>query len=117
MPVPLSKLVDGTNTVQISTSDPGGVDTANYDLILVGAGGLPSSPSSQAPTPVATNSATPTVASTPSSTPTIAPTTTATATPSATSTPNPVVQQPGVANGTPPPGGANNLGLATVGPV
>ena len=40
MPVPLSEVHDGTNTVTLSTSDTAnGVTTANYDLILAGAGG------------------------------------------------------------------------------
>jgi hypothetical protein len=40
MPVPLADLVTGTNTVTVSTSDSNGVNTANYDLILAGAGGV-----------------------------------------------------------------------------
>jgi len=41
MPVPLAEVHDGTNTVTISTSDTAnGVTTANYDLILAGAGGV-----------------------------------------------------------------------------
>jgi hypothetical protein len=39
MPVPLSQLHDGANTVRLSTSDPAGVSIANVDLILIGAGG------------------------------------------------------------------------------
>lgn len=41
MPVPLSQLHDGTDTVRLWTSDPAGVVIANLDLILRGAGGLP----------------------------------------------------------------------------
>jgi hypothetical protein len=40
LPVPLADVVAGTNTVRLSTSDNSGVDTANFDLILQGAGGV-----------------------------------------------------------------------------
>jgi hypothetical protein len=40
LPVPLSEVRDGTNTITVSTSDGSGVATANYDLILQGAGGV-----------------------------------------------------------------------------
>ena len=41
MPVPLNEIHDGTNTVTLSTSDlANGVNTANFDLILAGAGGV-----------------------------------------------------------------------------
>jgi hypothetical protein len=41
MPVPLSEVHDGANTVRISTSDTSnGVTVANFDLILVAAGGI-----------------------------------------------------------------------------
>ena len=45
LPVPVSEVRDGTNTVVVSTSDSAnGVATANYDLILQGAGGIVSPP-------------------------------------------------------------------------
>jgi hypothetical protein len=39
LPVPLTEIHDGTNTITLSTTDTNGVATANYDLILAGAGG------------------------------------------------------------------------------
>ena len=46
IPVPLSELVDGSNSFSISSTDSamGGVSIANVDLILVAAGGLPAMP-------------------------------------------------------------------------
>jgi hypothetical protein len=41
MPVSLADLRDGANVVVLRTSDPAGVATANFDLILQGAGGTP----------------------------------------------------------------------------
>jgi hypothetical protein len=40
VPVPLSEVHNGTNTITMSTSDGSGVATGNYDLILQGAGGI-----------------------------------------------------------------------------
>jgi hypothetical protein len=40
MPVPLSELRSGTNTLRLSTTDPQGIVVANIDLILRGAGGI-----------------------------------------------------------------------------
>jgi hypothetical protein len=44
MPVQLSELRNGTDTVRLWTSDPHGLAIANLDLILRGAGGVPAWP-------------------------------------------------------------------------
>src|SRR5207237_8243092 len=43
MPVPLSEIVPGNNTLTLSSTSMsyGGLSVANLDLILVGAGGIP----------------------------------------------------------------------------
>jgi hypothetical protein len=44
MPVTLSELRNGNNTLRLWTSDRHGVAIANLDLILAGAGGIPARP-------------------------------------------------------------------------
>jgi hypothetical protein len=39
VPIPPEELAAGDNTFTITTDDPGGMTSANYDLILIGAGG------------------------------------------------------------------------------
>ena len=60
LPLPLSELQAGSNTVSVSTSD--GAAIANIDIKLVGAGGIPCAPGSSqpCPSPTATPTATPT---------------------------------------------------------
>jgi hypothetical protein len=65
LPVILSELQQGNNVIQINTSDHEGVDIANIDLVLMGAGGIPGTqtpaPSpSPAPVPSPTNAPSPT---------------------------------------------------------
>ncbi len=74
MPLPLSEVVSGTNTIQLMTSDTGGTSVANVDLLLIGAGGG-GSPSN---TPVVTPTGIP---------PTVAPVFTATTQPISTPVP------------------------------
>jgi hypothetical protein len=55
VPVPLTELVDGANQVQFTSTATslGGVSLANFDLILVGAGGLPNGAAAIPPPPAA----------------------------------------------------------------
>lgn len=100
LPVPLSEVVNGTNTVRLTSTDSqlGGVSVANIDLILAGAGGIPgggtpvptSTPVPATDTPTSTPTAQPTDTPTPTPTATATPVPTGTATPSPTSTTTPV---------------------------
>jgi hypothetical protein len=67
MPMPLSELRAGDNSLEINTSDSIGVDIANVSVILVGAGGT------HAPTSTSTGSPTPTAAPSPSPKPAVIP--------------------------------------------
>jgi hypothetical protein len=93
VPVPVSELVEGSNTVSFSSSDSGqgGVSIANIDIILVGAAGPPANTPTPGSSPTATaqptNTAVPT--STPTSVPTDTPAPTSSPTPSPTDTPAP----------------------------
>jgi hypothetical protein len=75
MPVPLSEVTTGTNTIQLTTSDPAGASVANLDLVMVGAGGggsgtSPAVGATATPTtPVGTTLSTPTPLPTAVSTP------------------------------------------------
>jgi hypothetical protein len=86
LPLALSEVVAGTNALVLSAN--AGVDVANIDLLLAGAGGVPGLPP---PLPTATATPTPTATPTSSATPTrtVTPTATPTGTPSATPSPSP----------------------------
>lgn len=75
--IPLSEVVNGTNSLAISSSATsyGGLSVASIDLILVAAGGMPNGGPSPTSTPTSTATATPTLdpsTATPTSTPTAA---------------------------------------------
>ncbi len=94
VPVPLSEVVQGANTITVQGAGGQGA-VANFDLILAGAGGVPSclDPSACASSAASSGSTTPSTPSTtppaPASTPTPAPASTPTATPAPPS-PTPV---------------------------
>jgi hypothetical protein len=70
LPVPLSELIAGTNTISLSTAPQDIFDVANIDLILVGAGGVPGQTPTATPTITPLPTRTPLATRTPTLTPT-----------------------------------------------
>ena len=125
VPVPLSEVTTGTNTIQLKTSDPAGASVANLDLVMVGAVGMPGAaqPVNPTATPAATNTPAATATAVPTNTPPATATAVPTKTPAATATAVPTNTPPAtstalpLATATPPTtaGPDVKLGLTTRG--
>lgn len=117
VPVPLSEVVSGVNTVELKTADSAGTVFGSIDLILIGGGGsgpTPTPTTAPTATPTAAPTATPTVG--PTATPTTAPTATPTAAPTATPTVGPTATPTSVPTATPTPA-SFVFGQTTIGTI